>query len=164
MSVQLSNGEKIVRSYDYGRTEVKGSPNFNQTINNLTITNKRIIHSQRGKGLGADSYTQSDMPISSAKYVNVFYKLQRYPIFLLLGLVYFAMALFYLVINNSEDGSGNNITTPCFCLYIYHTRCCVNHCVYIQKRLCSQLQYRHGRCSDTGSFLYQFKIRQYSYT
>lgn len=93
MSIKLANGEKIVRSYDYGMTKTKNGLNSNATTKNLTITNKRIIHRQCGKGLASDSIIQSDMPINSAKYVNVSYKRTRYPIFLIWALLMFVLSI-----------------------------------------------------------------------
>lgn len=92
MSVQLAKNEKVVRSYDYA-TAQKGGLASTSITKSLVVTNKRIIHKEVGTGKNNEFVKTSEMPVSSAKYVNTYYQKLKFPIFLVWGIIFAVIAL-----------------------------------------------------------------------
>ena len=90
MSIKLAKDEKIVRTYDYATSTSKGLSGSTST-KTLVVTNKRIIHREAGHGAGNESLNTSEMPVEAAKYINTFFAKVRFPIYLVLALI-FALA------------------------------------------------------------------------
>ncbi len=93
MSIQLSQGEKIVREYQYAKTKKL----FTTTEDTLIVTNKRIVHRREGHGFGSETVANSEMPIKNAKYVNTSYGLKSLTPLLILGIIWALIGLFLLV-------------------------------------------------------------------
>ncbi len=104
MSIQLANGEKILRSYDYATSVSKGIAGTDGS-KTLVITNKRIIHKENQKGKKSSGTNISEMPVSAAKYVRTNFKETRYPIFLIIGIILAIVAVVSLiaVVASGED-------------------------------------------------------------
>lgn len=126
MPVTLAKGEKIIKSYDYGK--VKGSSVLDATASsgNLTVTNRRIIHSRNIKGMGKGGISVEEIPVSSAKYVNVAYRTIRYPVFLVVAIILMLLSVMQLA---SEDDSTATalvfgiVAVVCFVLYLVKKDC-----------------------------------------
>lgn len=104
MSVQLAKNEKVVRSYDYA-TAQKGGLAATSITKSLVVTNKRIIHKEVGTGRNNEFVATSEMPITSAKYVNTYFQKLKFPIFLIWGIIFslIAVVLFLALPEEMED-------------------------------------------------------------
>ena len=94
MSIKLANDEKIVKSYEYAGVSKLGIGNSASTTKTLTVTNKRIIHESVTTGMGTDCVSTQEIPVKSAKYVNVYYGMKSYSILLLMGILFMLIAFF----------------------------------------------------------------------
>ena len=92
MSVQLAKNEKVLRSYDYATAQKGGLASVSIT-KSLVVTNKRIIHKEVGTGRNNEFIKTSEMPISSAKYVNTYYQKLKFPVFLVWGIILAVLAV-----------------------------------------------------------------------
>lgn len=125
MSVTLAKGERIIRSYDYGKVKKIAALEATEGCNNLTITNRRIIHSRSAKGMGKSGLSVQEIPVRSAKYVNVSYGVIKYPMFLLLAICYMLCALTWVIVFADYRGDRAFIGGVMFavvaviCLVIY---------------------------------------------
>lgn len=120
MSVTLAKNEKIIRSYDYAGVKSHSVLDGAASYRNLTITNRRIIQSNHFKGTGKEGLQVSEMPVSSAQYVDVAHKVLRYPIFLVLGILFALIAIFTAI--SAEEVSSGTVMTAIFsivCFIIY---------------------------------------------
>ncbi len=104
MSIQLASDEKILRSYDYAESKAKGL-GATKGSKTLVITNKRIIHKEKIEGKKSSGSNTSEMPISAAKYVRTNFKETRYPILLVLGIL-FALVAFIVLIASGKSGDA----------------------------------------------------------
>ena len=86
MSIKLSKGEQVVRSYDYATVGTTGVAS-QHGVKNLTVTNKRIIHREACSGAGNESMRTSEMPVSAAKYITTNYGKKSYPMLLVIGIL-----------------------------------------------------------------------------
>lgn len=104
MSVQLAKDEKVLRTYDYA-TARKGGLASATVSKTLVVTNKRIIHREVGEGKNNEFLNTSEMPITSAKYVNTSYNKVGFPRFLIQAIVaaIIAVVLFIVSIAFGED-------------------------------------------------------------
>ena len=105
MSIQLANGEKILRSYDYAQSQSKGLAGTDGS-KTLVITNKRIIHKETIKGKKQSGTNMSEMPVKAAKYVRTSFKETRYPILLVIGII-LAIAAVFCLIGSFSSGSSS---------------------------------------------------------
>lgn len=99
MAISLIQGEKIIKSYDYGKKK-SYSVDAASEGKNLTITNRRIIHSCTVKGAGRDGLSVSEIPIDAAKYVNTFCLRKRYPLLLVFAILFALLAIAFLPMGN----------------------------------------------------------------
>lgn len=110
MSIQLLSGEKVIRSYDYEKGHKVGVVNGNTHSNNLTITNKRIIHTRSQSGRSGENLGKFEMPLEDAKYINASCRLQKYPILILLGILFAVGAVaIFIYINTNNQSNLNNL-------------------------------------------------------
>ena len=86
MSIQLSNNEKILRTYDYATAKSRGLAAAKRS-KTLIITNKRIIHKEISKGANTTSVNMSEMPIETAKYIRTSFKKTGYPILIVFAVL-----------------------------------------------------------------------------
>ena len=86
MSIQLSNNEKILRTYDYATAKSRGLAATKRS-KTLIITNKRIIHKEISKGANTTSVNMSEMPIETAKYIRTSFKKTGYPILIVFAVL-----------------------------------------------------------------------------
>lgn len=87
MSIKLAEGEKVLRTYVYGKVKQSGLANSGDSDRTLYVTNQRIIHRIAGQGLGKEHLVVNEMPIKSAKYVTTQYGKRSYPFLLILGII-----------------------------------------------------------------------------
>lgn len=87
MSIKLAEGERIIKSYDYGEAKTGALLAASKSQRNLTITNRRIISSCATDGMGKHGLFVNEMPIKSAKNVSTSYQKITYPILLVFGIL-----------------------------------------------------------------------------
>lgn len=110
MSVQLAKDEKILRTYDYA-TAKKGGLAGATVSKTLVVTNKRIIHREVGEGKNNEFLNTSEMPITSAKYVNTYYNKVGFPRFLIQAIVAAIIAVILFIVSAAfaedlDDAAG----------------------------------------------------------
>lgn len=88
MSIKLAEGEKVLRTYVYGKVKQTGLANSGDSDRTLYVTNQRIIHRVAGQGIGKEHLSVTEMPIKSAKYVNTQYGKRSYPALLIVGIIF----------------------------------------------------------------------------
>lgn len=93
MSIKLAEGEKLIRTYDYGKVRSTGVASSGDSESALLVTNRRIIHRIAGHGVGKEHLSVTEMPLRSAKYVNTFYGMKSYPILFVLGILFVLSAI-----------------------------------------------------------------------
>lgn len=131
MPVKFAEGEKIIRSYDYGKVAKSAVLDATACSSNLTVTNRRIIHSRGTKGMGKSGLSVQEIPVGSAKYVNVAYGVVRYPIFLVFAFL-FALFAIVLIAGLGEDGLSVVGAVPavgaviCLIMYLARKDCVLN--------------------------------------
>ena len=115
MSIKLANDEKIVKSYEYAGVSKLGVGNSAGTTKKLIVTNKRIIHEAITTGMGTDCVSTQEIPVKSAKYVNVYYGMKSYAALLVMGFVFVLIALFSLI--TSAAGGDMEVGAPLFLVF-----------------------------------------------
>ena len=118
MSVQLSNGEAIIRTYDYATAQSRGLASSTRS-KTLIITNKRIIHKEVSDGVNTSSVNMSEMPIKAAKYIRTSYKKTGYPILIVLAVIFGLMAISLLVATKQIVGFLIPAALAALCVFIY---------------------------------------------
>lgn len=103
MSIKLANDEKIVKSYEYAGVNKLGIGNSSGTSKKLIVTNKRIIHESITTGRGTDCVSTQEIPVQSAKYVNVYYGMKSYAILAVFCCISLIISLFYLFSSIEND-------------------------------------------------------------
>lgn len=86
MSVQLANGETVLKSYDYASVTRLGAKS-QASSNNITVTNRRVIHSRTSKGPGSEAMVVEEIPIEYANNVQVGYSSSRRTSLLVWGIL-----------------------------------------------------------------------------
>lgn len=123
MSVTLAKGERIIRSYDYGKVKKSAALDAAESCSNLTVTNRRIIYSRSAKGMGKSGLSVQEIPVRSAKYVNVSYEVIRYPVALVEAIFCMLFALtFMIAFKNLASGVYGGVlfaVAAAICLVIY---------------------------------------------
>ncbi len=103
MSIKLAAGEKIIRNYDYGKTKTKNGVKSSNSSKSLIVTNKRIIHKIISTGTGSESISLDEMPVSSAKYVNTYYKKSSSISLLIFGILLSLLGIFSIIKSPSNS-------------------------------------------------------------
>ncbi len=146
MAIQLSKGEKIIRDYDYA-TVTSGLIKKTTTNKHLIVTNKRIINRSTSHGIGSENVTNYEMPVESAKYVNVTYGKKSHVLALFLGIVFCVLCLF-LLFNGISNESGvfaiigiilGIIGGVCIAVYVLHKLYSVNLTISTEERITTVL-------------------------
>lgn len=88
MPVVLAQNEKVIRSYDYATFKTLNVAKTSNAARNLTITNKRVIHTESTGGTGTSCINVSEMPVKSAKFVNVYYGQRSLSVFLIWAVIF----------------------------------------------------------------------------
>lgn len=88
MNIALSKEENVVKSWDYGVFKQKGVGG-STTQTNLTLTNKRLIHSMEGK----NKLVKDDILLSEVKGVSGYYEKKYNPLFLIVILIGLALVI-----------------------------------------------------------------------
>ena len=107
MSIKLSNGEKIVRNYDYAEVKTRTST----TTKTLIVTNRRLIHREVSSGFGNESISNREMPVKAAKYVDVYYGMKSCIGALVIGIIAAILAIVLLfsgLAGESKKSSSND--------------------------------------------------------
>lgn len=104
MAIKLCEGEKIVRNYDYARGTTMGIANSSKATSNLTITNRRVIHTTKKGGMGKEQVSVQELPIKYIRTVNSFYGKRSYPFLLVLAVLFFIEGI--VLAANIEDNKA----------------------------------------------------------
>lgn len=108
MALKLASDERIIRNYEYATSSVGKGRKSSSSKKSLTITNKRIIHTQGGVGKNSEQISQQEVPISQVDSVETTYAKQKYPRYLIWGIVCLIVGL-VLLIRWFSDGAGSYV-------------------------------------------------------
>ena len=92
MSVKFAKDEKVIRAFTYAATGYCKKKDAFDTFKSLTVTNKRVIHESVCEKRGNEVILRQEMPVADAKYVKTAMGKTSTPKFLLLALLFAAIA------------------------------------------------------------------------
>ncbi len=97
MSIQLSNDEKILKSYKYGDATTGNGLNKTGIEKELIVTNKRIIHRTESHGVGRESVSNRDISLKGINSVQVSYGKKSHVGFMLAAMLFMLLGMLCMV-------------------------------------------------------------------
>ncbi len=97
--MHLTKEEKLIKEYPYAGAK-SGLP-FGKAnmMENLIVTNQRIIHRVEKSGVGSKFVRQLEMPIKDVNNINVEYGVRSHIVALILAIIMFAASIVPLITN-----------------------------------------------------------------
>ena len=99
MSVQLSQNEKIMKSFDYATEGYHKKTAKFDTFKSLIVTNKRVIHeSVCERRAGKGTVVRDEMPVADAKYLSTAINKTSRPGFIVAAVIFALLAVVAFVL------------------------------------------------------------------
>lgn len=102
MAITLAKDEKIIRDYSYAAVVEGKRGAGNVTSKELIITNRRIIHQSTTKsGIAHEvrAISSKEMPVTEAKFVDTYYGVKPFRIFLALAGLFLGFGFLTLILS-----------------------------------------------------------------